>query len=62
VNVAQQDRIAQRTKTCPRCGALPGTACWERARGNPTRKTYMARPHAERAELVVQEDEELIAA
>jgi hypothetical protein len=51
VNAARQDRIALRTKTCPRCGALPAKACWEQARQNPYRKTYMARPHAERAEL-----------
>src|SRR5260370_42103171 len=56
VNIAQQDRIAQRTKTCPRCGAEPGEPCWERARGDPFRKAYLARPHAERAELVQDED------
>jgi hypothetical protein len=56
VNIAQQDRIAQREHTCPRCGAEPGKSCWEKARGNPHRKTYLARPHAERAELVQEED------
>jgi hypothetical protein len=56
VNVAQQDRIAQREYTCPQCGAQPGKSCWEKARGNPGRKTYLARPHAERAELVPEED------
>ena len=56
VNIAQQDRIAQREHTCPRCGAEPGNSCWEKARGNPGRKTYLARPHAERAELVQEED------
>ena len=55
MNIAQQDRIARRQHTCPRCGAKPGKSCWEKARGNPGRKTYLARPHAERAELV-QED------
>jgi hypothetical protein len=55
VNVAQQDRIAEREHTCPRCGAEPGKSCWEKARGNPQRKTYLARPHAERAELVEEE-------
>ena len=55
MNIAQQDRIAQREHTCPRCGAEPGKSCWEKARGNPARKTYVAQPHAERAELV-QED------
>jgi hypothetical protein len=55
VNIAQQDRIAQREYTCPRCGAEPGKSCWEKARGNPQRKTYLARPHAERAELVQEE-------
>jgi len=55
LNVAQQDRIAQREHTCPRCGAEPGKSCWGKARGNPRRKTYLARAHAERAELV-QED------
>jgi len=59
VNIAQQDRIAQREHTCPRCGAEPGKSCWEKARGNPGRKTYMARPHAERAELVQEEPEAL---
>jgi hypothetical protein len=52
VNIAEQDLIAQKTTTCPRCGALPGKRCWEKARGNPRRKTLLARPHAERAELV----------
>ena len=47
MNIAQQDRIAQREHTCPRCGAEPGKSCWEKARGNPERKTYLARPHAE---------------
>jgi hypothetical protein len=56
VNIAQQDRIAQREHTCPRCGAQPGKSCWEKARGNPGRKTYLARPHAERAGLVPEED------
>lgn len=55
MNIAQQDRIAQREYTCPRCGAEPGKSCWEKARGNPGRKTYLARPHAERAELVQEE-------
>jgi hypothetical protein len=55
VNIAQQDRIAQREHACPRCGAEPGKSCWEKARGNPLRKTYLARPHAERAELVREE-------
>ena len=52
VNIAQQDRIAQREHTCPRCGAEPGKSCREKARGSLGRKTYLARPHAERAELV----------
>jgi hypothetical protein len=52
VNIARQDRIARREHACPRCGAEPGKSCWEKARGNPRRKTYLARPHAERAELV----------
>ena len=56
MNLAQQDRIAQREYTCPRCGAQPGKSCWEKARGNPGRKTHLARPHAERAELVPEED------
>jgi hypothetical protein len=55
VNIAQQDRIAQREHRCPRCGAEPGKSCWEKARGSPGRKTYLARPHAERAELVQEE-------
>jgi hypothetical protein len=55
VNIAQQDRIAQREHACPRCGAEPGKRCWEKARGNPGRETYLARPHAERAELVQEE-------
>ena len=55
MNIAQQDRIAQREHTCPHCGAEPGKSCWEKARGNPGRKTYLARPHAERAELVQEE-------
>lgn len=55
MNIAQQDRIAQREHTCPRCGAEPGKNCWDKARSNPGRKTYQARPHAERSELV-QED------
>ena len=50
MNIAQQDRIAQGTKICPRCGALPGKSCWEKARGNPYRHTFMARPHAEQVE------------
>src|SRR5262249_58642577 len=37
-------------------GAQPGKSCWEKARGTPARKTYLARPHAERAELVQEED------
>jgi len=37
VNIAQQDRIAQREHACPRCGAEPGKSCWEKARGNPGR-------------------------
>jgi hypothetical protein len=55
MNVAQQDRIAQRELTCPRCGAEPGKRCWEKARGNPGRKTYLAWPHAERVERVQEE-------
>jgi hypothetical protein len=55
VNIAQQDRVAQREHACPRCGAEPGKSCWEKARGNPRRKTYLAPPHAERAELVQEE-------
>ena len=55
MNIAQQDRIAQREHGCPRCGAEPGKSCWEKVRGNPRRKTYLARPHAERAELVCEE-------
>jgi len=55
VNIAQQDPIAQHEHACPRCGAEPGKSCREKARGSPQRKTYLARPHAERAELV-QED------
>jgi transcription elongation factor Elf1 len=27
--MAQQDRIAQREFTCPRCGAEPGKSCSE---------------------------------
>jgi len=52
VNIPPQDRIAQREHACPRCGVEPGKSCWERARGNSRRKTYQARPHAERAQLV----------
>ena len=52
VNIAQQDRIAQREHTCPRCGAEPGKSWCEKARGGLGRKTCLARPHAERAELV----------
>jgi hypothetical protein len=55
VNIAQQARIAQREHTCPRCGAEPGKSCWEKTRGNPGRKTYLAQPHAERAEVVHEE-------
>jgi hypothetical protein len=55
VNIAQQDRIAQREHACPRWGAEPGKSCWEKARGSPQRKTYLARPYAERAELVQQD-------
>ena len=62
MNVAQVDRIAQRTKTCPRCGAQPGKPCWEKARQNPYRHSYMARPHAERSELVVRENEDGLVA
>ena len=51
-HIAQQDRIAQRVHTCPLCGAEPGKSCCEKARGGLGRKTYLARPHAERAELV----------
>jgi hypothetical protein len=46
-NVVQQDRTAQREHASPRCGAEPGKSCWEKARGNPRRKMYLARPHAE---------------
>jgi hypothetical protein len=61
VNIAQQDIVAQKKVTCPRCGAKPGKRCWDKAPGNPTRKTFLARPHGERAELV-QDDEGLVAA
>jgi hypothetical protein len=60
VNIAQQDLIAQKTKTCPRCGAEPRKRCWEKARSDPRRKTFLARPHAERAELV-DDERELLA-
>ena len=52
MNIAQQDRIAQREHACPRCGAEPGKSCWEKPRGNAARKAYLARLLAERAELV----------
>ena len=55
MNIAQQDPIGQREHTCPHCGAEPGKSCWEKARGNSGRKTYLAWPHAERAELVQEE-------
>ena len=58
MNIAQQARIAQLEHACPGCGAEPGKSWWENARGKPARKTYLARPHAERAELV-QEDHRL---
>jgi hypothetical protein len=59
MNIAQQDRVAQREYTCPRCGAPPGKGCWERARQNLYGISYMARPHAERADLIQDEDDGL---
>lgn len=58
MNIAEQDLQAQRTKTCPRCGALPGKRCWKPARSDPRRKTFLARPHQARVDLV--EDDELV--
>ena len=49
--IAQQDPIARRVHTCPRCGAEPGKNCCEKARGGLGRKTYLARPNAQRAEV-----------
>jgi hypothetical protein len=59
VNIAQQDRIAQRDHECPRCEAEPGKRCWEWSRRFPGRKVLLAWPHAERSELVPADEEGL---
>jgi hypothetical protein len=41
-HIAQQDPIAQRVRTCPRCGAKPGRSCCEKGRGGLGRKTCPA--------------------
>jgi len=38
VDIAQQDRIAQREHSCPRCAAEPGKSCREKARGGLGRR------------------------
>jgi hypothetical protein len=55
LNIAQRDRIVQQEHTCPRCGVESRKSCWEPARSNAGQKTYLARPHAERAEVVQKE-------
>jgi len=46
-----RNRIAQREHTCPRCGAEPARAAGRKRVAASGQKTYLARPHAERAEL-----------
>jgi len=50
--MVEQDLLAVRTMTCPRCGALPGKRCWDLVSGNPRRKTFLPRPHQARVDLV----------
>jgi hypothetical protein len=56
MNTAQAERLCQKTRTCPPpkgCGSGPGRRCWRPADdGHPRHRTYLARPHEVRVELI----------